>query len=162
MSSNAGISLSAATRVQLVADNDARLALIRAHPEAALVTSRLPLRANLTVLENIAVVPRVRRGLRRADAQHYALQLLEAVGLDASADKLDPDLTHEERFLTKLLRAVALAPPIILIDRPGYLLPDIYYPVFCATHLEGLEGRYAQCWIVDYIWNAALYPPPNA
>lgn len=151
----------AGARRILVANSAERQRLIDQHPEAALVTARLPLRANLSVLENIALVPRFRRGASAAEATRYAAELLAAVDRGAIAPLRDPDLSHEDRFIAKLLRAVALAPPIILIDRPGRMLPDTYYPPLVDALLAALAGRYQQCWIVDYAWNAPLYPPDS-
>ena len=56
-----------------------------------------------------------------------------------------------------MLRAIVLSPPIILIDRPAQLLPDTNYPFFLNTLLLALEGRFEQCLILDYAWNAPLY-----
>lgn len=143
-------------------DNGARRRFVAEHPEAAVLSARLPLRANLSVLENIAIVPRVREGWEAEAAAAHARDLLDCVGYARIADLRDPDLGHEERFVAKLLRAVALRPPIILIDRPGRLLPDTYYPPFVDTTLAALRGRFEQCWIVDYEWNAPLYPCPES
>jgi hypothetical protein len=55
------------------------------------------------------------------------------------------------------LRAVILTPPIIAIDRPAQLLPDTHYPPFLESLLTTLEGRFEECWIVDYAWNEPLY-----
>ncbi len=149
---------SSLVRLIMVPDNAARKSLIDEHPEAVLISARLPLRANLTVLENIAIVPRLREHRSAEDAADYAWRLLECVGRCDIAERRDPDLGHEERFIAKLLRAVVLAPPIILIDRPGRLLPDTYYPPFVDATLAALHGRFEECWIVEYEWNAPLYP----
>lgn len=109
------------------------------------------------MLENIAIVPQYRQNLAYEAAADQAWGLLLAVAGTGSAFKRDPDLSGEERFIAKLLRAVILAPPIILIDRPALLLPDIHYPPFLARTLAALEGRYASCRIVDYSWNEPLY-----
>jgi len=145
----------------MLPDNGARRKLVAGHPEAVLISARLPLRANLSVLENIAIVSRVRDGLSAEDAARDAWELLDRVGYARVAELRDPDLGHEERFVAKLVRAVVLAPPIILIDRPGRLLPDTYYPPFVDATLAALHGRFEQCWIVDYEWNAPLYPRPE-
>jgi len=163
MSSSAAVAARASVVRRIMApDNDGRRKLVAEHPEAALVAARLPLRANLSVLENIAIVPRVREGRDAEAAATFAWDLLDRVGYTRIADLRDPDLGHEERFVAKLLRAVALRPPIILIDRPGRLLPDTYYPPFVDATLAALHGRFAQCWIVDYVWNAPLYPRPES
>jgi hypothetical protein len=153
---------SGTTRLVFVAGNPERRQFIADHPEAVLISARLPLRANLSVLENIAVVPQFRDGMDARRAGDHAWALLELVGRTGCAQQRDPDLDHEERFLVKLLRAIALAPPIILIDRPGRLLPDTHYPPFLRGTLAALEGRFEQCWIVDYEWNAPLYRHPES
>jgi len=129
------------------------------HPGAALVSAELPLRANLSALENIALVPQYRRDLDWAAASAEALALLEQLGCAECAGKRDAALTHAERFQVKLLRAVAAKPALVVIERPGYLLPDSHYPPFVDAALAALQGRYGECMIVDYAWNAPLYPP---
>jgi len=129
------------------------------HPGAALVSAELPLRANLSALENIALVPQYRRDLDWAAASAEALALLEQLGCAACAGKRDAALTHEERFQVKLLRVVAAAPPLVLIERPGYLLPDTHYPSFVDASLAALRDRYGECMVIDYTWNAPLYRP---
>ncbi len=136
-----------------------RRALVEAHPEAALVSEALPLRANLSVLENIAIVPQYRQDMDYEPAADLAWTLLARLKHTDCAFKRDPALTGEERFVAKLLRACVLRPPIILIDRPALLLPDTHYPPFLERTLQALEGDYETCWIVDYAWNAPLYAP---
>jgi ABC-type polar amino acid transport system ATPase subunit len=135
------------------------MALIASLPEAAVVSESLPLRANLSVLENIAIVPQYRQNTPFAQAADLAWNLLATTGNTDCAPKRDPDLTGEERFIAKLLRALILTPPIILIDRPAQMLPDTHYPPFLETVLDRLEGHYEQCWIADYAWNEPLYAP---
>ncbi len=119
----------------------------------------LPLRANLSVLENIAIVPQYRDNLPYPAAADRAWALLERLGRTGCAMRRDPDLDAEERFVAKLLRAVIRTPALILIDRPALLLPDCPYPAFLKATLDALEDTYHQCWILDYAWNAPLYTP---
>ena len=144
-------------RVVLLAGDAERRRLIEEHPEAILVSENLPLRANLSVLENITVVLQFRTNTYIGEANDTAWKLLTQVGHTGCAEQRDPDLTYEERFVAKLLRAIVLNPPMILIDRPAQLLPDTNYPFFLNRVLLALEGRFEQCWILDYAWNAALY-----
>jgi ABC-type histidine transport system ATPase subunit len=141
------------------ADAAERRALLESLPQAALVADELPLRANLSVLENIAIVPQYRQNLSYQEAADQAWALLARVGKTDCALKRDPALTCEERFVAKLLRAVVRQPPIILIDRPALLLPDIHYPPFLETTLQALAGDCEDCRILDYAWNAPLYAP---
>jgi ABC-type histidine transport system ATPase subunit len=146
--------------VRWMADPAERGALIDAHPEAALVAEWLPLRANLSVLENIAIVPRYRSDLDEDAAEAMAMALLDRVGFGACAHARDPDLDREQRFVAKLLQAVLLRAPLLLLDRPGLLLPDTLYPGFLDRTLGALGDELGPCWIVDYTWNAPLYGLP--
>jgi len=123
------------------------------------VSAELPLRANLVVLENIAVVPQYVQNLSYLDAADVAWNLLLQVGYADAAYKRDPALTHEERFVAKLLRAVVGRPDLLLIDRPAMLLPDTRYPPFVDDVLRRLDDRLNHCWILDYRWNEPLYAP---
>ena len=144
-------------RVVLLAGDAERRQLIEQHPEAILVSENLPLRANLSVLENITVVLQFRTNTYIGEANDTAWKLLTQVELTGCAEQRDPDLTYEQRFVAKLLRAIVSSPPIILIDRPAQLLPDTNYPFFLNRLLLALEGCFEQCWILDYAWNAPLY-----
>ena len=144
-------------KVVLLAGDAERRRLIEGQPEAMVISENLPLRANLSVLENITVVLQFRTNTYIGEANDTAWKLLTLVGHTACAEQRDPDLSHEERFVAKLLRAIVLAPPLILIDRPAQLLPDTNYPFFLNRMLLALDRQFEQCWILDYAWNAALY-----
>ena len=122
----------------------------------------MPLRANLSLLDNIALIPQYRHNLDYASAAEQAWRLLLLAGVESAALKRDPQLTHVERCVAKLLRAAIERPPIILIDRPALLLPDTHYPPFLADLLQRLAEHLNDCWILDYRWNAPLYPPSLA
>lgn len=150
---------SAKAPLHLVPDAAAREALLAARPDAALVAESLPMRANLSMLENIALVAQFRRGLEFDPAAALVERLLEKAGFADSAFRRDPDLDREARFVAKFLRAVLLAAPIIVVDRPALLLPDIPPAPFLDRLLTRLADDYDTCWIVDYAWNASLYAP---
>ncbi len=133
--------------------------LLEETPDAALISDSLPLRANLSVLENIAIVLQYRRNMNYDAAADRAWALLGRLGQTDSAFKRDPDLGSEQRFAAKLARALILPQPIILIERPGLLLPDTHYPAFLDAALTAVEDLFEQCWIVDYTWNEPLYAP---
>jgi ABC-type lipoprotein export system ATPase subunit len=144
-------------RVLLLADDAARVRTIDENPQAILVSETLPLRANLSVMENITVVLQFRTNSYLGEASDAAWRLLRQIDYTACSEQRDPDLTYEQRFVTKLLRAIVLRPPLILIDRPAMLLPDTNYPVFLNRLLLNLDANFEQCWILDYAWNAPLY-----
>ena len=149
-----------AKRVVMLADHAQRMDFLGQHPKAALVSEDLPLRANLSVMENITVVLQFRTNSYIGEANDIAWELLTLTGHTDCAQKRDPELSTEERFIAKLLRAVVGAPPLIVIDRPAQLLPDTNYPYFLNRTLLALQGKFEQCIIVDYAWNAPLYSKP--
>ncbi len=117
----------------------------------------MPLRANLSALDNIALIPQYRSNQKYAEAADQAWALLVETGFQDMHAKRDPALSHSERFVTKLLRAVISKPAILLIDRPAMLLPEVHYPPFMFSMLERMTTYLDDCWIVDYQWNRALY-----
>lgn len=140
-------------------DDAGRVALIEEQAAAALISDSLPLRANLSVLENVAIVLQYRQNLNYDRAADLAWTLLGRLGQTGSAFKRDPDLGSNERFIAKLARALILPQPIIVIERPGLILPDCHYPSFLEATLACVEDLFEQCWIVDYPWNEPLYAP---
>ena len=143
-------------------DADRQRAFIRqrtAHggSQIAQVSPDLPLRANLTVLDNIALIPQFHRNLSYEQAADIAWSLLQCVGHTDCHARQDPNLSHTERFVAKLLRAAIARPPILLIDRPAMLLPEVNYPPVMIGLLKRLESQLDTCWIIDYQWNRVLY-----
>lgn len=120
----------------------------------------MPLRANLSALDNIALIPLYQRHFGAAESNRQALHLLEQLGHAGIAALRDPDMTPAQRFVTQLARALILARPRLVIDRPGAMLYDVPYPAFVgelASHPE-LTGRWE---IFDFDWNQALYKPTS-
>ena len=147
-------------RKWVTSDAERQAVIAAAHDgDLALVADDLPLRANLSVLENIAIVPQYRENMAYERAADLAWTLLVRLDRTDCAFKRDPDLTREERFIAKLLRAVMRSPSIILVDRPGLLLPDSHYPPFVDAVMAALADKINECWIVDYTWNEPLYAP---
>jgi ABC-type polar amino acid transport system ATPase subunit len=122
----------------------------------ALVSPDLPLRANLSAVDNIALIPLYQRHYSAAESGRQALMLLEQLGHVGIAPLRDPDMTPAQRFVTKLARALILRRPRLVIDRPGAMLYDVPYPEF----IRQLAGRVEATgvWeIHDFAWNQTLY-----
>jgi ABC-type lipoprotein export system ATPase subunit len=133
--------------------------LLEENPAASLISDTLPLRANLSLLENVAIVLQYRKNMDYDQSADQAWGLIDRLGQTASAFKRDPDLSSHERFLAKLARALIQPQPIIILERPGLLLPDTHYPAFIDATLMAVEDLFERCWIVDYPWNEPLYAP---
>jgi ABC-type polar amino acid transport system ATPase subunit len=123
----------------------------------ARVAPDLPLRANLSALDNIALIPIYQRHFGVAESNLQALQLLEQLGYADIAALRDPDMTPAQRFVTKLARALILKRPRLVIDRPGAMLYDVPYPVFIRQ--LAAQAEMTGTWeIFDFSWNQTLYP----
>lgn len=124
--------------------------------EVARVALELPLRANLSALDNIALIPIYQRHHGVAESTRQAQQLLDRLGHGQIAPLRDPDMTPGQRFITKLARALILRRPRLVIDRPGAMLYDVPYPDFIrqlasAAQTDGTWDIY------DFDWNRVLY-----
>ena len=72
---------------------------------------------SLTCLENVAL-PLHLKGLRRAEIDKRARELLGLVQLGERMDHLPDELSGGERQRVAIARALAFAPPILLADEP--------------------------------------------
>ncbi len=149
-------------QLKWLTDDAERRDLLTSRPGTPLVSADKPLRANLSVLDNIALIPQYRHNLDYDQASAIAWNLLLLTGQEGCALKRDPQLNAMERCVAKLLRAAIEQPPIILIERPALLLPDTHYPPFLFDLLQRLSDHLNACWILDYRWNEPLYPPSLA
>lgn len=136
------------------------MAAIAALPDdAARVALALPLRANLSALDNIALIPLYQRHFSAAESAQQAQTMLEQLGHADIAPLRDPDMTPSQRFVAKLARALILKRPRLVIDRPGAMLYDVPYPLFIRQLAAQTEMTGA--WeIYDFSWNQALYNQP--
>jgi ABC-type polar amino acid transport system ATPase subunit len=123
----------------------------------ARVALDLPLRANLSALDNIALIPLYQRHDDAAQARQQAHAMLEQLGHAAIAALRDPDMTPTQRFVAQLARALMLRRARLLIDRPGAMLYDVAYPHF--IHQLAAQADLSGIWeIYDFSWNQVLYP----
>ena len=120
----------------------------------------LPLRVNLTALENIALAEQYHQTLSWTRASARAQRLLERCGNGDIALKRDEDLSFTQRFAVKLARAIQLQRPLLVIDRPALLLADIFYPPVLGTLLADLADEYPAHLVLDYAWHQPLYAHP--
>jgi predicted ABC-type transport system involved in lysophospholipase L1 biosynthesis ATPase subunit len=127
--------------------------------DVARVSPDFPLRANLSALENIALIPLFRDKRTRRASQAIAMQLLDALGYARIASLRDPDLDPSGRFVVKLARALVVGTARAVIDQPGAMLFDVAYPDFIETCMRGLGERGGPWEVYDFAWNRPLYPP---
>lgn len=117
----------------------------------------LPLRANLSALDNIALIPLYQRHFDAAESARQAQSMLDTLGHAGLAPLRDPDMTPAQRFVVQLARALMLKRPRLVIDRPGAMLYDVNYPDFIRS-LATSPGMTGTWEIYDFSWNQVLYP----
>jgi hypothetical protein len=123
----------------------------------ARVSPDLPLRANLSARENIALIPLYQNFHGAAESSQQAQALLDKLGFASIGDKRDPDMNPAERFVAKLARALILRRPRLVIEQPGAMLYDIPYPAFLRKLASDIEEGPAKWEVFDYAWNRPLY-----
>lgn len=123
----------------------------------ARVSPDLPLRANLSARENIALIPLYQKHFDASESSRQAQFLLDQLGFGAIGDKRDPDMNPSERFVAKLARALMLRRPQLVIERPGAMLYDIPYPGFLRALASRFDGSPAKWEVFDFDWNRPLY-----
>ncbi|MBS1895948.1 MAG: amino acid ABC transporter ATP-binding protein [Actinobacteria bacterium] len=92
------------------------LAQLRA--DVGMVFQSFNLFAHLTILENVTLGPIKVRGMKKADAEKEAMQLLERVGVAKQASKLPAQLSGGQQQRVAIARALAYEADILLMDEP--------------------------------------------
>lgn len=90
----------------------------RLRQKTAMIFQRFELFPHLSAIENVALVPYLRCGLNRSDAQRRAKDLLTRVGLASHADKYPRMLSGGQQQRVAIARALAVEPKILLCDEP--------------------------------------------
>ncbi len=94
------------------------------------------------VWENVALAPRVVRGLSRSTARGLALDLLDRVGLTDKADAHPAQLSGGQQQRAAIARALAMQPAALLFDEPTSALdPELTGEVLAVMRSLASEGR---------------------
>lgn len=90
------------------------------------VLQQIALFPNLTVAENIALIPEM-KGWSKADIEQKTAELLEKVGLPAAdyAKRMPSELSGGEQQRVGIVRAIIAQPKILLMDEPFSALDAI-------------------------------------
>jgi polar amino acid transport system ATP-binding protein len=86
--------------------------------QLGMVFQHFNLFAHRTVLGNVTEGPMVVRGLRRAEAEARAMELLDQVGMAGRASSYPSQLSGGQKQRVAIARALAMEPRVMLFDEP--------------------------------------------
>lgn len=122
-----------------------------------LVSVDAPLISNLSVLGNIALIKQYHGRFSVREAEDIVLMHLKKLHLEDIAKKRNPVLLEEQRFCVMVLRAVMVEDPVVVIDRPFKIMPDLDDTRFIRKVLTSVDDLFQECHIFDYLWNEERY-----
>ena len=93
-------------------------ALARLRADVGMVFQSFNLFAHKSVLQNVTLGPITANGVKRAEADATAMELLERVGVADQADKLPAQLSGGQQQRVAIARALAMRPKVMLFDEP--------------------------------------------
>jgi general L-amino acid transport system ATP-binding protein len=101
-----------------VGENTSISDLKRLRTDIGFVFQQFNLFPHLTVLENIALAPQKVKGMKKQEAEHIAIDLLEKVGIPEQKNKYAAELSGGQQQRVAIARALAMDPKIMLFDEP--------------------------------------------
>ena len=92
--------------------------LARMRAELGMVFQQFNLFAHMTILDNVTLGPREVLGQGREEAERYAMELLERVGVGEQAHKVPAQLSGGQQQRAAIARSLAMRPKAMLFDEP--------------------------------------------
>ena len=92
--------------------------LARMRAELGMVFQQFNLFAHMTILDNVTLGPREVLGQGREEAERYAMELLERVGVGEQAQKVPAQLSGGQQQRAAIARSLAMRPKAMMFDEP--------------------------------------------
>ena len=92
--------------------------LARMRAELGMVFQQFNLFAHKTILDNVTLGPREVLGQSKEEAESYALELLERVGVAEQAHKVPAQLSGGQQQRVAIARSLAMRPKAMMFDEP--------------------------------------------
>ena len=109
--------------------------------DIGMVFQQFNLYPHMTVLENITLAPVRVRGLARAEAERFAMDLLAKVDIPDKAGAYPAQLSGGQQQRVAIARALAMQPKIMLFDEPTSALdPEMITEVLDVMVARAREG----------------------
>ncbi len=116
-----------------------QLAKLRA--EVGMVFQSFNLFAHKSILENVTLGPIKVKGLKKAQAEKEAMELLDRVGVGHQAKKMPAQLSGGQQQRVAIARALAMKPKVLLFDEPTSALdPEMVQEVLDVMVQLAKEG----------------------
>jgi len=116
-------------------------ALAKLRADVGMVFQSFNLFAHKTILDNVTLGPIKVKGMKKAEAEKLAMQLLERVGVANQAAKLPAQLSGGQQQRVAIARALAMKPKVMLFDEPTSALdPEMINEVLDTMVTLAREG----------------------
>jgi glutamine transport system ATP-binding protein len=133
------------TSGQLIVDgqdiNDRGVDINELRTETGMVFQQFNLFPHMTILQNVTLGPRKVRGMNKAAAEKWGMELLDKVGLNEKAYVYPDTLSGGQKQRVAIARALSLKPKVMLFDEPTSALdPELVGEVLNVMKQLAHEG----------------------